>query len=369
MTKEIRQNINKGINAFQKNANKKKKMYLKLLKLAKNDQTTNPVWMIKDQELFNKTISLFGAALDTKKAEYKPETIYEIGIHKITGTLIIGNKGATLYSHSPKKNTPHLIRHIGFCLYVPGLGIEFVNVGLVGDVYNGKVVLRSESACTPSFLFGSQRCNCAHQWDVIRETAASFNPVTPPSVDNGKDFEAWVQEQLTYDDKQHTFNQNGQGFIMMHLDTQNGMGSGYTKNQFSFDLYTKASMRHRGEYSSEQIHKTTMAGGFRAIGLDPDPRQNNNRAGYNVTFTVLDFLNTSKELIFLSNNPFKVDCLEKNGYQITRVPLMGEINLAGAQEAKERGEEFEHLDICDKVVSFEDELENLKSNINKQINL
>ena len=143
--------------------------YLQLLDLAEKDESKSKIFRIKEPELFYKVISLFGPALDNKNAGYDLSTIYEAGIHKETGALFISNKGATLYSLSPRTQTPHLIRHLGLSVYFPGLGIEFVNVGLMGDVYTSKVVLRSESACTPSFLFGSQRCNCSYQWDSIRE--------------------------------------------------------------------------------------------------------------------------------------------------------------------------------------------------------
>lgn len=355
--------MSRGIRSFKALADRKRKLYAKLLAMSARDADGAGVWRIKDARMFEKVISTFGANLDAGKAEHGLETVYEAGIHKKTGALVICNKGATLFSYSPKRRTPHLVRHIGFCLYVPGLGVEFVNVGLVGDIYGGPTVLRSESACTPSFLFGSERCNCAHQWETARELAAAFNRTDPPPITCGRKFEAWVRERVVYRDGRHVPKRRGTGFILMHLDTQNGMGSGYTEGHFAFDLYSRASLRHRGEYSSEQVHGTTMAGGFRAIGLEPDPRKENDMAGYKVTFIVLDYLGAAKDLVFLSNNPLKMRCLEKNGYRITRLSLMGEINVAGAQEARERGEGFEHLDICGKPVSFEEEFEKLKGMI------
>jgi hypothetical protein len=154
---------------------------------------------------------------------------------------------------------------------------------------------------------------------------------------------------------------------MMHIDSQNGMGSGYTEGQFAFDLYSRASIRHRGEYSSEQIHKTTMAGGFRAIGLEPDPRKENNRVGYSVIPIVLDYLKPSNQIVFLTNNLHKIESLESNGYDVTRVPLVGEINAAGAQEAQQRGSEFNHLDINGEKVAFKKEISRLKKIISQQL--
>ena len=250
-------------------------------------------------------------------------------------------------------------------MYLPGLGVEFVNVGISGDIYSDKVVLRSESACTPSFLFGSQRCNCSHQWDSIRELAAYFNKVKAPKLENGREFEKWVQNQVKYKDGKHLFNPKlkGKGFILMHLDAQNGMGSGYTDNEFAFDLYSRASMRHRGEYSAEQIDNVSKWGGCEAIGINPDPRRENEHLGYKTTFLILDYLNASKDIIFLTNNPLKLQQLEKNGYKLTRVKTIGMVNLAGALEAEERGEDFHHLDIDGDCVSFRDDFERLKKEI------
>ena len=147
--------------------------------------------------------------------------------------------------------------------------------------------------------------------------------------------------------------------ISMHIDTQNGMGSGFSANEFSFDLFSRASLRHRGEYSAEQIHQTSMAGGFHAIGINPDPRGENDDCGYKVTPIVLDWLGTSRELIFLSNNKSKIRQLEAARYRVQRVMSIGMVNAAGAQEAEERGTEFDHMDIGPALVSFDEEMERL----------
>ncbi len=151
--------------------------------------------------------------------------------------------------------------------------------------------------------------------------------------------------------------------VMMHVDTQNGMGSGYTNDEFSFDLFSRASLRHRGEYSAEQIHQTSMAGGFEAIGIKPDPRSQHDEAGYRITPIVLDWLGISRDLIFLSNNKTKVKQLQNAGYRVQRIKSLGTVNPAGAQEAEERGTEFDHLDIGPEPVNFEDEMARLKTDI------
>ncbi|HCC08350.1 MAG TPA: hypothetical protein DEP72_09370 [Clostridiales bacterium] len=363
---DIKEQITLGMNNYIKRVERIKTIYVELLEKARTDESEQKVIMISDKDLFDKIIRNFGGALDKDAAKYDLQTLYDIGIHKQTGALIISNKGATLYSLSERTNTPHLVRHIGFYVYMPGLGIEFANVGLVGDIYNGKVVFRTESACTPSFLFASQRCNCRYQWENIRELSAYFNKTEAPTFDNGEDFEKWVQNQLDYRDGKHNFKQKGDiGFIMLHVDTQNGMGSGYTKDEFTFDLFERASIRHRGEYSAEQIHKETMAGGFKAIGLEPDPRGENNSVGYKISPVILDYLGASKELICLTNNPFKMKQLEDFGYKLTRIKMIGAVNMAGAQEAEQRGTEFNHMDIDGENISFESDVERVKQEINR----
>lgn len=356
-----------GMDAFAQRIERKKKLYLELLSRAEQDASDDPVYRIEEPALLRRTLECFGAALDGMNAKAELTAIYEAGVHKKTGALLICNKGATLYSLSPRTQTPAITRHIGFCIYMPGLGIEFVNVGLVGDVYNGKAVLRTESACTPSFIYGSQRCNCAHQWESIREVAAQLNRVTPPRCKDGESFERWVQKQFVYTNGKHIAKNGGQGFVLMHVDTQNGMGSGFTENEFAFDLFTRASIRHRGEYTSEQVTGATMLGGFEAIGIRPDPRRESDNAGYKITYVVLDYLGVSKNVVILSNNPWKMCHLHSNGYLLDRVKSVGAINLAGAQEAEQRGSEFGHLDIDGSCVSFDDEVERLKREITEKV--
>ncbi|MBX9690808.1 MAG: hypothetical protein K2Z81_00380, partial [Cyanobacteria bacterium] len=244
-----------------------KELYAEVLRYATAERNGHRFVKLADKQLFNAVLENFGIVLPNEKAKHDLSTLYDVGLHLDTGALIITNKGATLFCHSPRTQTQFIARHIGCCVYLPGLGVEVANVGLVGEVYNGPVVLRSESACTPSFLFGSQRCNCAHQWETIRELAAHYNPANPPNIACGREFEQWVQKQFTTERGKYVATTPGQGIIMIHVDTQNGMGSGYSSEEFSFDLFSRASLRHRGEYSAEQIHQTTMAGGFHAIGI------------------------------------------------------------------------------------------------------
>jgi len=364
----IRDTMISGMETFANRIERKKELYSALWQYATDNRNGKRFVQVTDRNLFGQTLENFGAALSSEPAQYDLNSIYEVGLHLRSGALLIANKGATLFCLSPKTETPYIARHIGCCVYFPGLGVEVVNVGLVGNIYNGPVVLRSESACTPSFLFGSQRCNCAHQWEATRELAAHFNPVLPPHIESGREFEQWVQQQFTHDKGKHLPTNRGPGIIIMHIDTQNGMGSGFSSDEFSFDLFSRASLRHRGEYSAEQIHRTTMAGGFRAIGVMPDPRAANNESGYQITPVVLDWLEASHDLIFLSNNRLKIRQLEDSGYHVTRIKSIGAVNAAGAQEAEERGTEFDHMDIGPSIVSFSQEMERLQAEVLTHLN-
>jgi len=155
---------------------------------------------------------------------------------------------------------------------------------------------------------------------------------------------------------------------MLHVDSQNGMGSGYTENEFVSDLSERASMRHRGEYTSEQVYKTTMYGGFTTIGIDGDPRKENNCVGYKITPVILDFLGVNKKVIMLTNNVLKINKMESFGYKIIRVKSIGLVNVAGAVEAKERGTEFHHMDINEDIISFKEDYNRMRTEISNIVN-
>lgn len=355
-----------GIANYQNRINKIKEIYLEILD--KEPNSSDMFWNINDKQLFNKIILNFVTGLDPQKASGNLMKLYVIALHKKTKSLIIANKGATLFSFTEKNETPHLLRHIGLCVYNPKIGMEYANVGIVGNIYKNKVVLRTESACTPSFLFGSQRCNCYYQWKNVRELAASFNKVKLPKIHKGDEFESWVQTMFTYEDGKHIYNnQSKQGFVMIHIDSQNGMGSGYTDGEFVFDLSERASMRHRGEYSAEQTYKTTMYGGFTCIGINGDPRKANDCAGYNITPIIMDFIKSSKNVIMLTNNPLKISAMENFGYKITRVKSIGAVGIAGSTEASQRGSEFNHLDISGELISFKEDYRRIKKEIKNLI--
>lgn len=357
--------IVKGMNNYIKRIERCEKTYEEVLDSIPKD-TSEKIYKITDRNLFSKILLNFVTALNQENAEGDLMKIYDVAVHMKTKALIIANKGATLYSLTEKYETPHLVRHIGLCVYMPGIGMEYANAGIVGNVYDEEIVLRTESACTPSFLFGSQRCNCHYQWKNIRELAASFNKIETPDIKNGDDFERWVQEQYKYENGKHIYQNKGNlGFVMLHIDSQNGMGSGYTENEFVFNLAERASIRHRGEYTSEQTYKTTMYGGFTTIGLKGDPRSAGNNVGYKITPVILDYLGTNQKVIMLTNNPLKIMQMEKFGYEVLRVKSIGAVNVAGSTEATQRGTEFNHMDINGDLTSFKEDYDRIKEEISQ----
>lgn len=364
---KVNKDFKKGLNNYIDRLKRCEDIYEEVI-LSIPDNCYQSIYRVKDRMLFEKIIFNFVTALDQSKAKEDLMEIYEVAVHVKTQALIIANKGATLYSLTEIYDTPNLVRHIGMCVYVPKLGMEYVNVGLVGNVYDRGVVLRTESACTPSFLFGSQRCNCHYQWRNIRELAAYFNQIDAPKIIDGDKFESWVQEQYHYIDGKHIYqNDSKLGFIMLHIDSQNGMGSGYTENEFVMDLAERASLRHRGEYTSEQTFKTTMYGGFTAIGINGDPRGECDSVGYKITPIVLDYLGVNKKIIMLTNNPLKIMQMKIFGYDILRVKMIGAVNVAGSTEAEQRGTEFNHMDINGDLTSFDEDYSRIKEEIKEII--
>lgn len=315
---------------------------------------------LNDTPFFEKALECFGPCLSSKNAKVDLKTVYDIAFHRKSGTLIVANKGVTIPTLSPITAVSYITRHIACSAYHPHLGLESVNIGLVGNVYERDVILRAESACPPAFLFGSQRCNCCYQWASIRELAAHFNKIELPQNLSGDDCEKWVDSQFICRDGRHIPVQPGRGLILLHLDSQAGMGSGASSGEFVFDLYNRALMRQLGENTTEQVHNTSIKEGYEAIGVSPDSRRLFEEAGYQIPAIILEWLGVSKNLIVLSNNQFKINQLKKHGFQVTRTKSLGKINSAGQREAKQRGSDFQHLDMDGEELSFDEEIQRLK---------
>lgn len=291
--------------------------------------------------------------LSNKKALINLKDVLESGVHLATKTEYVCNKGASLLCDAPKSGKKYITRHIRFGLSIPGHGYELVNVGIVGDIENSKkIILRPESACAPSFLFGSQRCNCYDQWILTRELAAKHNEVKIPSIPT-EELEEWIVNNRS----------KGQGFIFIHLDSQNGMGSGAIEG-YNPNSTETAFLRHAAEYTTEQKYNVSISKGFQLLGLKPDPRRTN--LGYLIASIVLDCLGINKPLIVLTNNSLKLKALSKTNNRIEAINLHGRIDKACELETRDRKNEFGHNIQNLDYISFNQDLKRVDKQIKEK---
>lgn len=319
--------------------------------------------------LFNHVLEALPPYLSQNRAPQQLNELYEAGIHQPTGSIYICNKGASLHTKTPESKKDYVTYHIGFNLYIPNHGVEIVNVGIVGDLKNGKsVVLRPESACAPSFLYGSQRCNCYDQWVLSRQLAGHFNPVDINNL-SGRDLENFI---VAYFQKGENNiprpKESQQAFVLLHMDSQNGMGSGAIENEYNPNLTETAFLRHRGEYSAEQIFSTSMAEGFISIGITPDPRKLNDFIGYKIPGIILDYFGVDEPIIALTNNNEKTTELRKAGYNVFPVNFFARANGSCSLETEDRRKEFGHNIPKGLETTLEQEFKRVKEEIEK-INL
>ncbi len=330
--------------------------------IEKRDENT---YLIK-HELFDKVITSFPPHLSPEDAPVPLSTIYSVFFHKPTKGLVVMSKGATLLSKSMLSGRYLIIRHIGFTVFLPHQGIEIIDVAVSGNLQNSNsVVLRPESACSPGFMFGSQRCNCHDQWTLSQELSYELNGIKKPDF-SPKELEEFLTSNMYIDEKENLISKNeGQAFIMAHFTSQNGMGSGVIENKYISDLTANAFMRHRGEYCAEQIYKTSVAGGFNTIGISPDPRKLNDGLSFKIISIVLDFLNAPKKVIALTNNNDKINALKESGYSVDRIQLIGRAGDGCEIEIDDRRSEFKHMIPEDVVSSWTEELPRIKDTIIK----
>lgn len=321
--------------------------YKNFLDCIKNDRDVikkNDSIYLATGKLFLDILESMPPQLKQSKAEVPLDTIYDAGYHTKTGALFVCNKGAYLLARTIKTEKYYATAHFGFAVFIPNHGIETIDVGISGDITKGKfIVMRPESACSPSFIVGSQRCNCFDQWTLVRELAAMHNPIKLPKKLSAEKFEEYIFKQFKPNEKNIPIPKSaGLGFIFIHMATQNGMGSGANEHEFVNDMTATAYMRHRGEYTAEQVHAVSLAGGFTAIGLTPDPRKLNDRAGYKVPGIILDYFDVSKPIVALTNNADKLEVLKEQGFDIMRVQFVGRSDIACGIETKDRTKEFLH---------------------------
>jgi GTP cyclohydrolase II len=282
--------------------------------------------------------------LDAAKCQADLTSLYLAFLHVPTGGLAIANKGATLLARSSLSKRLFPVFHLGFVVYFPEQGIEVIDVGITGDIAKSElVVVRTESACSPSFVFGSQRCNCHDQWLVAQELACEYNEMQVAD-EAPETIEATLRKAMTMSvDGQVVSRLDGRPFIAIHLASQNGMGSGVTASTPQRDLTATAFMRHRGEYSAEQIMGVSMARAFTTLGMIPDPRRLNECLSYRAANIVLDLVCPKKKIIALTNNPLKVEGIQTGGYAVHRIGLIARKDVHCHIETQERRDEFGHI--------------------------
>lgn len=307
--------------------------------------------------LLHKILEALPPHLSQARAEQPLEQIYDVGIHQPTGSLFVCNKGAILHTKTPLTQKDYLTYHVGFGIYLPEHGLELINVGISGDLENSEtVIVRPESACTPSFIFGSQRCNCYDQWVLARELAGHYNQVKMPNI-KGQELEEHI--------KASSPRNRSQAVILIHMDSQNGMGSGSIEGEYNPNLTATAFLRHRGEYTAEQAFSTSVAGGFTSIGIQPDPRKLNDGVGYKVPAIILDYFGICKPVITLTNNKDKIKALQNSGYDVKPVQCFARADNSCYLETEDRRKEFGH-DIPKGIeTTIEKELKRIKHQIDK----
>lgn len=280
--------------------------------------------------------------------------LYQIYLHSPSKSYLISNLGSVLLAKSLISGNYFPIFNIGFVLISPNHGMELVDVGIVGRRENNPWVIRPESACAPSFTFGSQRCNCFDQWLSAAELASRFHKIDRKT--------STKELEMNLKNPDNLFQDQSPTFVFIHLASQNGMGSG---NQSSFtELTASAFLRHKGEYSAEQLFGLSMAQGFRKIGIKPDPRQSKNGFAYKIPPIILDYLQAPREIILLTNNPKKIAAFTSRGYNVTRMPLVGRLDKHCLKETSERVAEFGHI-IPKRCLSQKQEIVTLEKKIKK----
>lgn len=321
-------------------------------------------------DLFRETLRILPTQLATETAKVELEDIYNVFLHVPTQALTIVNRGASLICRSPLSRRPFTLFHIGFVAYVPSHGVEVIDVGVVGNpARSHSIIVRPESACSPSFIFGSQRCNCYDQWMMTQELACEYNCLIEPPNDS-QHFEHQIASRFEMGgDGTITSQELGQAFLLIHLASQNGMGSGAQGGRFASELTASAYIRHRGEYTAEQRHSLTMSGGFEALGLTPDPRTLGGGLSYLMPNMVIDLLAPAKQLIILTNNMKKIEALSKMGMGAKRIAINGRYDANCQTETDWRRSEFGHLieKRANDTTSWKQEFNQIKSQIQNML--
>lgn len=286
--------------------------------------------------------------------------IYEGWHHSHFNATIVGNMGANLLVKSPLLKKYSIIKHIGFTINIHGYGLEIANVAIYGDLKRAPfIILRTESACPPSFLFESQRCNCYDQWLVARELSSKYHKISKPNFDEGKELEKYIRQFIP--------DYKNPAIILIYLDSQSGMGSGVLPKKYNACIGETAFIRHRGEYTAEQIYDISMSNAFSALGLKPDPRASHDNIGYKIPAIIMDCIGVRNDICILTNNLNKKKALEDMGYNVKRYQICGRYDVACQLETQDRINEFGHKIVYNKITDPLQEVDILYSKINSDL--
>src|SRR5262245_12052385 len=94
----------------------------------------NTIIHLNNTPFFEQAIESFDPCLSSKNAKIDLKTVFDIALHEKSGAMIVANKGATIPALSPITSVSYITRHIACSAYHPHLGLESVNIGLVGNV-------------------------------------------------------------------------------------------------------------------------------------------------------------------------------------------------------------------------------------------
>lgn len=163
-----------------------------------------------------------------------------------------------------------------------------VHTGLLNsleDLHTGPVLVRVHSECFTGDVFGSLRCDCGPQLEKSLEEIAK----------------------------------TGKG-IVIYLK-QEGRGIGLLEKIKAYSLQEKG---------LDTVEANEI------LGHPADSRD------YNAASKILEFFNI-KSINLLTNNPLKIEHFQKNGFQVTRVPLLIEANVHNKNYQKTKVEKMGHL--------------------------
>lgn len=312
---------------------------------------------------FRRALSLMPPRLPFGDDSVDLSQIYSVFFHSHTQALVVASRGASLFCRSRLSGRLFPTYHIGLSVFIPNHGIEIIEVGIVGNLeHSDFIVVRSESACSPSFIFGSQRCNCYDQWVLAQELACDYNQSL--SVEgNAEQRELCLRSLYKFDENGFHSSGNEQGFILIYLSSQDGMGSGVEDKKYSEEMTATASLRHRAEYAAEQLFNLSMASAFSAIGVPPDPRSLNGGTSYKISTIVLDYLKCKPRIALLTNNSLKSKEIAAAGYEVTNISLVGRNDVNCEIETESRQFEFQHDIPSAPSRNWSEELELLKSQL------